>query len=78
MDTGSDSNLMPFKIFKILFPKSTLAAQCATKITQVILRTYIQSDIGQLGVCTVRLRHKDKNAGCRFFVVWEDVSTLLT
>ena len=30
-----------------------------------------------LGVCTVRLRHKDKNAKCRFFVKLEDGLVLL-
>ena len=34
-----------------------------------MLKTYNQSNIEQLDVCMVRLRHKDKIARCRFFVV---------
>ena len=58
---------MSFKIFRILFPKSTIATLHATK-NSVILKTYNQSS-KQLSVHRVRLRHKDKNAKCRFFVV---------
>ena len=43
----------------------------------VIIRTYNQSCIEELGVCTVRLRHKDKDAKCKFFVVSGDGPALL-
>ena len=56
---------MPFKVFKILFPKSLLAAHHKNKFSHI--KTYNQSDIKQLGVCTVRLGPKDKYAKCRFF-----------
>ena len=44
-----------------------------------IFRTllYNQSDIDQLHVCTVGLRHKGKIDRCRFFVVAEDSPVLL-
>ena len=65
-------------MFRILFPKSTLAALLTTnKNNSVILKTYNQSDIKQLGVCTVRLRHKDENAKCRFLLVPGDDPALL-
>ena len=60
---------MPFKIFIILFPKSTIVALHATKNNSVTLKICNQARIEQLGVSTVRLRHKDKTAKCRFFVV---------
>ena len=43
------------------------------------LCTYIykNSNIEQLGVCSVKLRHKDKVARCRFFVVPGDGPVLL-
>ena len=41
------------------------------------IETCNQSDIEQLGVCTVRLRHNDNNAKCRFFVVLGDGPALL-
>ena len=53
--TGSDGNLISFKMFKILFPKSSLAALYTIKNISVILKTSNQSHIKQLGVCTVRL-----------------------
>ena len=59
---------MPFNIFSILFSQSTIAALYTTK-NSIILRTYNQSSIEQLGVCTVRLRSKNKTAICKFFVV---------
>ena len=34
-----------------------------------MLKTYNQSDMKQLGVYTVRLRHRDETAKCRFFIV---------
>ena len=41
------------------------------------VKTYNQLDIEQLGVCTMKLRHEDRNATCRFFVVPEDGQPLL-
>ena len=52
-------------------------ALCATKSISVILKTYIQSSIEQLGVGTVRLRHKGKDAKCRFFLVQGDCPVLI-
>ena len=68
---------MPFKIFRMLFPRSTRTALHVMKNNSVILKTYKHSGIEQLDVCTVRLRHKDKNAKCRFPVVSEDGPALL-
>ena len=34
-----------------------------------MLKTYNQSSIEQLGVCTIRLKHKGKTAKCRLFLV---------
>ena len=42
-----------------------------------MLKTYNQSSIEQLCVCTVRLRDKDKIAKYRLFVVTEDDPVLL-
>ena len=60
---------MPFKNFKMLFPKSTVEALHATGNNSLVLKTYNQSNIEQLGVCTIKLRHKDNIAKYRFFVV---------
>ena len=43
----------------------------------VILKTCSQLDIEQLGMCTARFGHKDKNAKCKLFVVPENSPALL-
>ena len=68
---------MPFWIFRTLFPKSTKEALHVTENNIVVLKTYNYSNIEQLGVCTVRLRHKDKIAICRIFAVPGDHPALL-
>ena len=35
IDTRSDGNLMPFRLFKITFPKSTVPELCTTQITHL-------------------------------------------
>ena len=47
------------------------------KINSVVLKLYNESDVEQLGMCTVKLRHKDKNVKSRFFVVPGDSTALL-
>ena len=43
----------------------------------IVLKPYNQSSIEQLGVCIVKLRHKNKIAKCRSFVVPGDDPALL-
>ena len=76
IDTGSDSTLMQSKVFKILVPKSALS-YCAPHTKKKISHFKTYSQISNIGMCTVGLRHKDKNAKCRFFVLPEDGSALL-
>ena len=73
----SDGILIPFKIFRILFPKSTIAALHVTKNNSIILKTYNQSSIEQLVVCTERLRHKGKNCQIEILLVPQDSPFLL-
>ena len=61
IDHRSDGNLMPFKVFKIVFPKWILTALHAIKENSVVLKTYKVLGIEQLGVSKVRCRHKHKN-----------------
>ena len=42
-----------------------------------MLKTYNQSNIEQLSVCTIKLRHKDKCIKCRFFVIPDDCPALI-
>ena len=68
---------MPFKMFKCLFQKATKELLYATKNNSVILKTYTNSTIDQLGSCSVWLRHKYKVVRCRFFVVPGNGTALL-
>ena len=68
---------MSFKNISALFPKTRIATLQATKNNSVILKTYRQSNIEQLGMYIVRFIHKNKIAKCRFFVVSGDGSALL-
>ena len=66
--TGSDLNLMPFIVFRIIFPRSMMEELNDTIDKSTVLKTYNQSNIQQLGRCTVKIRHNDKCVKCRFFV----------
>ena len=52
VDTGSDGNIMPFNIFKKLFPNTTEDRLATTKDT-TMLRSYKSITITQLGRCGV-------------------------
>ena len=43
----------------------------------MVLKMYNNSNIEQLGVCTVKLRYKDEDVKCGFFVVPDDGPRLL-
>ena len=43
----------------------------------VVSKTYNSSIIEQLGVCTIKLIHKDKAARCRYFVGLRDSPVIL-
>ena len=51
INSGVDGNLMPFKIFKCLFQTATVESLYAIKTNSVILKTYNNSNIEQLGIC---------------------------
>ena len=63
--TGSDGNLMQFRVFRILFPRLTMAELNATINKSIVLKTYNQSNIKKLSRCSVEKKHKDKCVRCR-------------
>ena len=69
IDTGADGNLMPIKMFVVLFPKVSLDALSRTINKEVTLFTYNNTHIKQFGICSVRLSFKSKSLICNFFVV---------
>ena len=54
VDTRINGNLMPFRMSKILFPKSTVAEVYTRKNNTVMLKTL--TNIEQLGMCTMKIR----------------------
>ena len=68
---------MPFNIFKSSFPKWTIEQLHGTKNNNVLLRTYDNSNIERLGICAVKLRHKNNVTKCRFIVVSDNDPVLL-
>ena len=68
---------MPFIDIKTLFPNSTMEILHVTENNAIILTNTSIIILSNRGVCIVRLRHKDKTARCRFFVVPGDNPALL-
>ena len=67
---------MPFTVFRILFLRSTRAALYVAIKKSIMLETYHQSQIEQLGRCTLKIRYDAKCVKCRFFVVPGDSPAL--
>ena len=72
IDTCSDRNLMPLRVFRILFPQSTMVELSTVINKSILLKMYNQSKM-----CSVKMRHNDKCVECRFFVMPGDGPALL-
>ena len=69
IDTGSDGNIMPWYIFKNLFPRVTESQLVKTIKNNIKLKIYNQTYINQLGMCMVIISYKNNRRKCEFFVV---------
>ena len=69
IDTGNDGNIMPWDIFKKLFPEVTNVQLEETINKHIMLKTYNKTTITQLGTCKVIIEHKNNRKRCQFFVV---------
>ena len=71
IDTGSDSNIMSWYIFKKLFPRVTESQLAKTIKSQIKLKINNKIFITQLGMCMVTINYKKKinKKKCEFFVV---------
>ena len=69
IDPGSDRNIMPWYIFKKLFPRVTESQLTKTIKNHIKLKTYKKTFIIQLGTCTVIIVYKNNRRKCEFFVV---------
>ena len=69
IDTGNDGNIMPWYIFKKLFPRVTETKLIKTIKRHIKLKTYNKTVITQLGTCMVTINHNDDKKKCDCFVV---------
>ena len=51
---------MVFRMSRILFPRSLMVELNATRNKSIVLKTYNQPNVDQLGGCAVKIRHNDK------------------
>ena len=75
VDMGSDGNIMPFHIYKKLFPNTTVDQLTATKDAKIKIKAYNCTTITQLGRCKVKIEN-DKHKTFIFFVVLGDGKAL--
>ena len=73
VDTKSDSNIMPWHIFKKLFPGVTNVQLVKTINKHIMLKTFNKTNITQLGTCKVMIEQKK----CQFFAVPANGKALL-
>ena len=66
IDTGSDGNIMPWSIFKKLFPRVTEAKLEKIIKKHIKLKTYNKTVITQLGTCMVIIDYKDNKRSVNF------------
>ena len=77
IDTGSDGSIMPWHVFKKLFPRITEAEIKKTTKRHIKLKTYNKTVIMQLGTCVVTINYRDNKKKCEFFVVPRNGQMLL-
>ena len=76
VDTGGDGNLMPISMFSKIFPKVNLDALSQMINKSVTLFAYIDTEIKQLGTCSVRLSFRKRSQVCKFFVVEHETAII--
>ena len=77
IDTGSDGNIMPWYMFKKLFPRVTEAKLAKPVKNHIELKMYNKTDITQLGMCMVIINYKDNKKKFEFFLVPRNGQALL-
>ena len=68
-DAGSDGSIMPLCVFKKLFPRARKEQLAGKRNTNIKLKMCNWTTIIQLGICKVKIEHKNKQNSCTFFVV---------
>ena len=69
LDTGASSNLLPYNMFREIFPHVSVKELHCSVDSNVCLEAYNKSSIKQLGTCCLTVRHGKQSCLCHFFVV---------
>ena len=69
LDTGASGNLLPYDMFREIFPQVSVNDLCHSIDDNVFLEAYNKSSIKQLGTCCLTARHGKQLHLCHFFVV---------
>ena len=69
IDTGADSNILPLRKFKKIFPDTSMVNLAKTVRPNTILETAKGDEIKQLGHCKINVCFADNRILCHFFVV---------
>ena len=69
IDTGSERNIMPWYIFKKLFPRVTESQLIKTVRNHIKFKMYNKTVITKLRSCDIIISYKINGRKCEFFVV---------
>ena len=69
LDTGASSNLLPYNMFREIFPQVYVKDLRCSIDNNVCLEAYNKISIKQLGTCCLTVRHGKQSHLCHFFVV---------
>ena len=69
LDTGASSNLLPYNVFREIFPWVSIKELHHSIDNNVCLEAYNKSSIKQLGTCHLTVQHGKQSCLCHFFVV---------
>ena len=69
LDTGASGNLLPYSVFKEIFPLVSVKELCHSIDNNVCLEAYNKSSIKQLGTCLLTAWHGKQSCLCHSFVV---------
>ena len=69
LDTGATSNLLPYNLFREIFPHVSIKDLFHSIDSNVCLKACNKSSIKQLGTCCLTVRHGKQSHLCHFFVV---------
>ena len=68
LDTGVSGNLLPYNLFREIFPQVSVKDLCHSIDINVCLEACNKSSIKQLGTCCLTVRHGKQLHLCHFFV----------